>query len=60
MASSLMWIFEVRRILLEHLQSIDSEDRVAQREHRVAQREEWLAPSSQDVDSELVPIVIER
>ncbi len=53
-------IFEVRRILLEHLQSIDSEDRVAQGEHRVAQREDWLAPSDQEGDSELVPIVIER
>lgn len=55
-------IFEVRRILLEHLQSIDSEDRVAQGEHRIAQRDDWSAPSDQEQESDsgLVPTVIER
>lgn len=53
-------IFEVRRILLEHLHSVDSEGRVAQGEHRIAQKEDWLAPSNQETDKKLAPIVIER
>lgn len=54
-------IFEVRRILLEHLQAIDADDRVArQGEHRVAQREDWTAPSDSTDGSGLVPVVIER
>ncbi len=53
-------IFEVRRILLEHLQSVDSEDRVAQGEHRIAQKQDWLVPSNQESNQDLVPVVIER
>lgn len=53
-------IFEVRRILLEHLHNVDSEDRVAQGENRIAQREDWSVPSNQDSDENLVPTVIER
>ena len=45
-------IFEVRRILLEHLEEVDSKDRVAQSEDRIAEREE---------DKTLMaPVVIER
>jgi hypothetical protein len=46
-------IFEVRRILLEHLHEIDSDDRVAKREDLLAR------PEEKDSDK-LVPVVIER
>ena len=53
-------IFEVRRILLEHLLTVDANDRVAQGEQRIAQKDDWLAPSNQQKDDSDVPIVIER
>ena len=46
-------IFEVRRILLDHLQEVDASD-------RLARREDWLDPPSGEDDADLVPIVIER
>ncbi|MGI9471048.1 MAG: esterase/lipase family protein [Rubripirellula sp.] len=46
-------IFEVRRILLEHLHEIDSDDRVATREDLLARPEEKNS-------SNLVPVVIDR
>jgi len=45
-------IFEVRRILLEHLEEVDSED-------RIAKREEWWSADPNN-DREFAPIVIER
>ncbi len=53
-------IFEVRRILLEHLREVDAEDRLANRpEGRIADR-----PTSTDNESdstgEFAPVVIER
>jgi hypothetical protein len=57
-------IFEVRRILLEHLRDVDSNDRVAQGEDRIAQRDDGLDPPETEHEaenqSELVPVVIER
>ncbi|MFK8114350.1 MAG: lipase family alpha/beta hydrolase [Rubripirellula sp.] len=52
-------IFEVRRILLEHLEDVDSDDRVAKAEDRLAERD-WHAPSNEENGESLVPIVIER
>lgn len=46
-------IFEVRRILLEHLHEIDSND-------RVAQRDDLLPLPEEKSDDNLVPVVVER
>jgi pimeloyl-ACP methyl ester carboxylesterase len=46
-------IFEVRRILLEHLHEIDSND-------RVAQREDLLPLPEEKSNDNLVPVVVER
>jgi pimeloyl-ACP methyl ester carboxylesterase len=52
-------IFEVRRILLEHLEEVDADDRVAQTDDRIAEREDWQAEPSEG-DQPLVPVVVER
>jgi hypothetical protein len=47
-------IFEVRRILLEHLDEIDYSD-------RIAQNDDWLnLDLDNDNENELVPVVLER
>jgi hypothetical protein len=53
-------IFEVRRILLDHLREIDADDRVAQRDDRIAPRQEWSDTSDEQSPRDIVPIVIER
>jgi pimeloyl-ACP methyl ester carboxylesterase len=55
-------IFEVRRILLEHLRELDSNDRVARGEERIAQRDDWFDTPENESENhgELIPIVIER
>lgn len=47
-------IFEVRRILLEHLQEVDAEDRIA------AQEDPAKATTESESVSQLVPVVIDR
>lgn len=58
-------IFEVRRILLEHLEELDANDRVAQSEDRIAERTEtpmdFDPPNGLEEGTETFPpVVIER
>lgn len=57
-------IFEVRRILLEHLQQVDANDRIAQEGNRISLRDQWLTPIEQDQDLQpsgaFSPVIVDR
>jgi hypothetical protein len=53
-------IFEVRRILLEHLHEIDSGDRIASGDQQLVRPVAIQLQGNTDKQSSLVPVVITR